>query len=133
MTNFPSDILELVNHFLTEVDIPDGKEVLVQAQRIKCERGGPLAKPAVEGFHCDGIDFLGILCVERAGIVGGVTLLSTSPDGSTPVLETTLLPGQMLVLDDRSVFHYTTPVHPKASTGHRDVILLCTPACRMSS
>lgn len=99
-------------------------EVLVQPHRITCSPGAA-GEPAVEGYHRDGIHFLGIMCIDRAGIVGGETHLSRDR-GRTIALRRTLAPGEMLVIDDREWFHYTTPIEVEecAPQGHRDVLLL---------
>jgi hypothetical protein len=106
-------------------------EVLVQAQRVTTGTGG-IGHPAVEGFHQDGVEYVGILLVGREGLAGGKTLVAADADGRDLVFAGELQPGQLLVLDDRRVWHYTSPVRDVAGPGlgHRDVILFGWPSCR---
>ncbi len=106
-------------------------EVLVQAQRVTTGTGG-VGHPAVEGFHQDDVEYVGILLVCRQGLAGGKTLLAADADGRDLVFAGELQPGQLLVLDDRRVWHYTSPVRDVAGPGlgHRDVILFGWPSCR---
>lgn len=101
-------------------------EILVQAQRTHCVDGA-VAEPAAEGFHRDGIDFLAIVCLSRENIRGGVTMLAKAPP-AVPEFEQVLQPMQMLLVDDRAWFHYTSPITPEVShlPANRDVILLST-------
>ncbi len=86
-----------------------------------------IGEPAPEGIHQDGVDLVGIFCVNRENIAGGITKLSQSKDGS-PVLEKILNPGELLVFSDRQFWHYTSPVTAQsAGTGVRDVFVLTCP------
>ncbi len=86
-----------------------------------------IGEPAPEGIHQDGVDLVGIFCVHRENIAGGITKLYQSKDGS-PVLEKILNPGEFLVFTDRQFWHYTSPVTAQAGgTGIRDVFVLTCP------
>ena len=86
-----------------------------------------VGEPAPEGIHQDGVDLVGIFCVNRENITGGITTLSQSKNGS-PVLEKILNPGELLVFTDRQFWHYTSPITAKsAGTGVRDVFVLTCP------
>lgn len=112
-----------VRLFAQMCGIDEEYEVLVQPHRITCSADAP-GEPAMEGFHQDGIHYMGILCVSREGIVGGETQLQRQP-GHGLALSHTLEVGQMLVVDDREWFHYTTSICAQAGgPGHRDVLLL---------
>lgn len=116
----------LIRRFAELTGIDSEHEILVQAQRTHCV-GGALAEPAAEGFHRDGIDFLAIVCVSRENIRGGVTMLAKASPAA-PEFERVLQPLQMLLVDDRAWFHYTSPIVPRAGhlPANRDVILLST-------
>ena len=89
--------------------------------------GSNIGEPAPEGIHQDGVDLVGIFCVNRENIAGGITKLCQSKDGS-PVLEKILNPGELLVFSDRQFWHYTSPVTAKSGgTGVRDVFVLTCP------
>ena len=84
----------------------------------------------MQGIHRDGYRVLGIFCVGRRDVAGGVTELhaTRAGDSQPPLFRGVLQPGQWLLVNDRvgGVFHYTTPVAAAAppATGARDVIVL---------
>lgn len=80
--------------------------------------------PVPEGKHRDGFEYVGIFCVARCHIVGGATQLFATEEAS-PVIETPLEPGALLVFDDRAFMHYTTPIQPETghTTGSRDMFV----------
>ena len=117
--------------FQVAARLPEDEEVLVQAQRITTGPAGAIGHPAVEGFHQDDVDVVGILLAGRAGLAGGETLVSGDADGQALVFAAELRPGQLLILDDRRVWHYTSPVRDTPpGRGHRDVVLFGWPSCR---
>jgi hypothetical protein len=117
--------------FQAAARLPEDEEVLVQAQRITTGPAGTTGYPAVEGFHQDDVDVVGILLAGRASLTGGMTLVSGNADGQALVFAGELRPGQLLVLDDRRVWHYTSPVQDTPlARGHRDVVLFGWPSCR---
>lgn len=86
-----------------------------------------IGEPAPEGVHQDGVDLVGIFCVNRENIAGGITQLSQSKNG-IPVLEKILNPGEFLVFNDSQFWHYTSPITAiSAGTGVRDVFVLTCP------
>lgn len=117
-------VSEAVRRFAALCGVDAGYEVLVQPHRITCRAGSP-GEPAVEGFHRDGIDYMAILCVAREGIVGGETQLVRELGGEV-ALRRTLQVGEMLLVDDRAWYHYTSSIHaaPGCAEGYRDVLLL---------
>ncbi|ODS22988.1 hypothetical protein AB835_11125 [Candidatus Endobugula sertula] len=101
-------------------------------QRISC---GPcqIGQPAIEGWHQDGKEMVGILCLARHNITGGISKLKISID-QPEIMSETLQPEEMIIFDDKKVFHYATPIEPKNSNGngHRDVLLISTPSSRLN-
>jgi hypothetical protein len=125
------ELADAVRLFQTVTRIPESEEVLVQAQRVTPAADGSAGLPAVEGWHQDGVSFVGILLVDRAGLAGGKTLVSATADGSDLIFAGELQPGELLVFEDPRVWHWTSPVR---STGkglpHRDVVLFGWPSAR---
>jgi len=120
-------VLRLFSHW---ADLPQGEEVLLQAQRISC---GPDLKclPSVEGWHRDGVTKIGVLCIDRCNVSGGTSLFRRSVDGPTvPALRMTLEPGHLVVFQDEPVSHRVTEIRSKdgIGMGHRDVLLMSYPA-----
>ena len=86
-----------------------------------------IGEPAPEGIHRDGVDLVGIFCVNRDQIEGGVTSLYKSKNES-PILSKILHPGEFLVFNDNQFFHYTSAITAmNSSSGIRDVFVLTCP------
>ena len=84
--------------------------------------------PAPEGIHRDGTDLIGIFSVDRQNIEGGETHLYRSRK-QDPVFKQVLNPGELLLVNDREFFHYTTPIKPISDgLGTRDVFVLTCPS-----
>lgn len=84
--------------------------------------------PAPEGTHQDGVDLVGVFCVNREHIEGGKTYLYKSKDGE-PIFTKILNPGELLVFNDHQFFHFTSAVKAISSEekGIRDVFVLTCP------
>lgn len=86
-----------------------------------------IGNPAPEGIHRDGVDLVGIFCVNRERIEGGETHLYKFKD-EPPVFTQILNPGNFLIFNDHQFFHFTSPIKVTASgSGHRDVFVLTCP------
>ena len=85
------------------------------------------ALPAPEGIHQDGVDTIGIFCLRRQAIKGGVTYLYPSKV-NPPTMAKILNPGELLVVSDRQYFHYTSPIRASSDRpGIRDVFVFTCP------
>jgi hypothetical protein len=125
------ELLEpLVKIFAACADLDASDEVLVQAQRITAT-AGQTGYPVVEGWHQDNIKVLGLLLVNRSNVSGGVSLLS--PDrGQTISFSRTLAAGDLLLINDREVWHNTTPIEQLRGErlGFRDIVIITSPTNR---
>jgi hypothetical protein len=95
----------------------------VEAHQFRIDTTDGIGRPTPEGAHRDGVDFVAVMLIDRAGIKGGETRVfeATGPDGQRFTLET---PGSLIFLDDARVIHESTPIQPAADTGHRDTLVL---------
>ena len=81
-------------------------------------------EPAPEGPHQDGFDIIAIVCIKRENIQDGVTQLMHEKN-SDPIFSRTLQPGDLVMVNDRKLFHYTTPTTPAGERrGQRDVFVI---------
>jgi hypothetical protein len=86
-----------------------------------------IGSPAPEGIHRDGVDLVGIFCVNRERIEGGETHLYKSKN-DRPVFQKILNLGELLVFSDRQFFHFTSPIKAISSEdGIRDVFVFTCP------
>jgi hypothetical protein len=118
------DFRSILRDFLGQCEsLPDETELGVHQIRVVSERGR-VGRPTPEGIHADGFDYVGIFCVGRCDVSGGETYLYESKDGP-PVYRTLLEPGDLLVFNDRGLYHYTSPIlAPDTRRGTRDVFIL---------
>lgn len=102
----------------------DVYELGIHQIRTKTEKGKP-GLPCPEGPHQDGFDYVGIFSFRNHNIKGGRSELRKDHKEGPAVFETTVEPHDLLIFDDRAVFHYTFPIKPAdGSYGYRDVVIL---------
>ena len=89
---------------------------------------GERGNPAPEGIHQDGVDLVGLFCVQRFQISGGESQLYITPS-SPPLFKKVLNPSELLVVNDQALYHYATPIYPiQMDLGKRDIFVLTSPA-----
>jgi hypothetical protein len=97
----------------------------VEAHPFRITTAGGIGRPTPEGAHRDGVDFVAVVLVSRAGIKGGETRVfeASGPHGLRFTLDE---PFSALLLDDARVIHESTPIQPidPAREGHRDTLVL---------
>lgn len=82
------------------------------------------ARPAPEGIHQDGFDFVGIYSVQESNVNGGLSILVNSKNHNEVVFEDKLAPGEFCIFNDRDLAHYVTPFTPKyPGVANRDVFV----------
>jgi hypothetical protein len=92
-----------------------------------------IGHPAPEGIHQDGVDIVGIFCVNRRNIDGAVTSLFRSKTGP-PIFTKILNPGELLVFNDKQFFHFTSSLTTNSiDPGIRDVFVLTCPGLSRST
>jgi hypothetical protein len=98
----------------------------VEAHQFRIDTADGIGRPTPEGAHRDGVDFVVVALVDRAGVKGGETRVFDA-DGPRGIRFTMSEPWTALVLDDARVIHETTPIQPvdaQAPGGHRDTLVL---------
>lgn len=98
----------------------------VEAHQFRIDTADGIGRPTPEGAHRDGVDFVVVALVDRAGVKGGETRVFDA-DGPRGIRFTMSEPWTTLVLDDARVIHETTPIQPldaSAPGGHRDTLVL---------
>ncbi|MEO3787204.1 2OG-Fe dioxygenase family protein [Actinocorallia sp. B10E7] len=89
--------------------------------RIVAEGENP-GFPAPEGFHRDGFELITVTCVATDNVSGGESLVDV---GGELIFTRAIAPGETLLLDDRAVTHYVSPIMPRTpGRATRDVIVM---------
>ena len=121
------DFKKLVFAFIDACKLHPEAEIGVHQIRTTCSLNN-FGNPAPEGIHRDGTDFIGILSVNRENIQGAETHLYVEKK-EKPVFKKILNPGELLLVNDREFFHFTTPIKPTSDVqGVRDVFVLTCPS-----
>ena len=99
------------------------QEIGIHQMRILCSEYIK-GEPAPEGRHQDGFDFIGIFCARRIKVDGGVSELFLGKEDQDAILEKMLEENELLVVNDREVFHNATKLTPvDFELGYRDVFV----------
>ena len=99
------------------------QEIGIHQMRIMCSEYIK-GEPAPEGRHQDGFDVIGIFCARRVKVEGGISELFLGKEDEEPILEKMLEENELLVVNDREVFHNATKLSPvDMELGYRDVFV----------
>lgn len=86
---------------------------------------GVAGQPTPEGLHRDGVNYIVVMMVKRANIVGGESSLTDvhrSPLAGVTLTE----PMHLVILNDENTMHEVTPVSPvnPQTPAYRDVLVI---------
>ncbi|MET0322610.1 MAG: 2OG-Fe dioxygenase family protein [Duganella sp.] len=95
----------------------------VEAHQFRIDTTDGIGRPTPEGAHRDGVDFVAVILVARELIKGGETRVFEA-EGPNGKRFTMTEPWTMLLLDDATVIHESTPIQPLHAYGHRDTLVL---------
>ena len=98
----------------------------VEAHQFRIDTTDGIGRPTPEGAHRDGVDFVAVILIGREQIKGGETRIFEA-DGPNGKRFTMTEPWTLLLLDDATVIHESTPIQPLGAygtTGHRDTLVL---------
>lgn len=95
----------------------------VEAHQFRIDTRHGIGRPTPEGAHRDGVDFVAILLVDKQHVSGGESRIFAA-DGPHGQRFTLSQPWTLLILDDQSVIHESTPIQAVAEGGHRDTLVL---------
>lgn len=121
-------LIELVKIYCHFSGLDEGTVFDIHMLRTQVVKDA-IAEAAPEGIHRDDVDFLGIFCVNRHNITGGCTFIYNEKDDETPLLRKTLRAGELVLVNDNHVYHYSNKIYPVDADqpAYRDVLILTTP------
>ncbi|MDD0837312.1 2OG-Fe dioxygenase family protein [Curvibacter sp. HBC61] len=95
----------------------------IEAHQFRIDTTDGIGRPTPEGAHRDGVDLVAVFMIAREGIKGGETRVfeAEGPNGQRFTLTQ---PWSLLLLDDESVIHESTPIQPVHPGGYRDTLVL---------
>ena len=111
--------------FKDAYELIDGQEIEIHQLRVRTLEGEPWTQVAPEGVHQDGYHYIAMIGINRHNIEGGELMAYVSKD-SDPFLKYALEDGQMLILNDKELWHNATPIKRNTATvGYGDWFVLC--------
>ena len=118
------EFLNIIEGFVKISNINSNiKEIGIHQMRILCSEYIK-GEPVPEGRHKDGFDVIGIFCARRINVTGGISELFVTKEDKKPILQKKLEENEMLVVNDREVFHNATKLNPvDLELGFRDVFV----------
>jgi hypothetical protein len=117
-------LLEFGNSIFSQITGNHHWHIELHQFRIEA-RDGKLGKPTPEGVHRDGVDFVIVVMIKRVNIDSGATTIF-DPDnrllGEFTLRET----FDMVLVNDRQVYHGVTPITPldTSTEAFRDVFVI---------
>jgi hypothetical protein len=117
-------LLEFGNSIFSQISGNYHWHIELHQFRIEA-RDGKLGKPTPEGVHRDGVDFVIVVMIKRVNIDSGATTifdLDNSLLGEFTLRE----PFDMVLVNDRQVYHGVTPISPLDTNAEafRDVFVI---------
>lgn len=94
---------QILYMFVKRTNVAEGASISLQTQRNICY--------ANDTWHRNGVDKVGILCVDRKNINGGIHLLKRTTK-KIRKYKAILEPGNLLIFDDNIFLHQITPLFP---------------------
>ena len=117
-------LLEFGNSIFSQISGNHQWHIELHQFRIEA-RDGKQGKPTPEGVHRDGVDFVIVVMIKRINIESGATTIF---DLDNRLLgEFTLRESfDMVLVNDRQVYHGVTPINPldPAVEAYRDVLVI---------
>tara|TARA_Y100000034_G_scaffold103721_1_gene129667 strand:- start:344 stop:970 length:627 start_codon:yes stop_codon:yes gene_type:complete len=116
-------MLEMCDTFLDSSGFSDDHEIEIHQMRIITR--DELTPVSPEGVHQDGYRFIGIVGINRYNITGGNLLICKTYEGK-PVVDFPLESGEMVMIDDRAMWHNATQIKPinQDVQGYMDAFIL---------
>lgn len=116
---------KIVTYFVTYVKNISGLECnKCMVHQIRVEVNNDSITPVPEGIHQDGYNYVGIMCVSRNNIQGGVNKIYTLNEEE--IYNKVLEEGEMIIMNDRKVKHYVSNITRKDSgkKAYRDILVI---------
>ena len=133
-SNLSYDILDdelfkyLVQTFKEQVDkVSPVVTRYIQVHQIRVYANNLSTNLVPEGIHQDGFNFIAITCINRKNIRGGLNNVYDT-DKTIKCYSTTLNEGEILILNDRKMFHDVTNIELSNlnKLGFRDIFVFTT-------
>ena len=117
----------IVTYFVDHVKKISGLDCAkCMVHQIRVEVNNDSVTPVPEGIHQDGYHYVGIMCVSRSNIMGGINKVYNLKEEE--VYSTMLKEGEMIIMNDRRVKHYVSNISRLDSSkkAHRDILVMTT-------
>ena len=124
----------MINEFILTINTFEKIYTFLYVHQIRVECNENNVNPIPEGIHKDGYEFVGIYCVSRENIEGGVTQLYDND--MNHILTCVLEQNQGIIINDTKYYHSITPIFSNfinnnlteevSNTTYRDIFVITT-------
>ena len=116
-------MMEMCDTFLQSSGFSDDHEIEIHQMRIVTKN--ELTPVSPEGVHQDGYRLIAMVGINRYNITGGNLLVCKTYEGK-PIVDFPLESGEMIMLDDRAMWHDATQIKPVNNSvqGWMDAFIL---------
>lgn len=132
--NIDSSILKdpcfkyLVHNFIYIVNNCNPKEHIkyIQVHQIRVYAKKEKTNLVPEGIHQDGYNIIGIACITRKNIKGGISLVYDN--SKNLIYNVQLAEGEIMILNDNKLYHDVLPIelYKEDEEGYRDILVFTT-------
>ena len=101
------------------------EDIEIEIHQMRIVTRDELTPVSPEGVHQDGYRFIAIVGISRYNITGGNLLVCKTYEGK-PIVDFPLESGEMIMLDDRAMWHDATQIKPinNSVQGWMDAFIL---------
>lgn len=125
----PKEELELIQPIIKEIEDTGFIEPNVKYEygchKIRVSVGDDeVFSPTPEGYHQDGFDYVAMVCVNKKNVVGATSFVKDI-DTNRLTFQGEMQPGDMMIVDDRLVKHYVSPLFKSSwNECYRDMLII---------
>ena len=118
----------LIQYFIYSVNNCNPKEHIkyIQVHQIRVYAKKEKTNLVPEGIHQDGYNIIGIACITRKNIKGGISLVYDKHKNL--IYNVQLAEGEIMILNDNNLYHDVLPIelYKEDEEGYRDVLVFTT-------
>ena len=120
------DLCKNFNKYVEKEYNKVNKFIFVHQIRVCVSNRGKDTCIVPEGIHRDGYNIIGIVCVTRNNIKGGINFVYDNDKNI--VYENKLEEGEMIIINDRKMYHHVSSINQvdENNISYRDVLIFTT-------
>ena len=122
-----NEFIQLVTLFNNRVsELLEIKNEYINIHQIRVLANEDITNLVPEGIHQDGFNIVGICCINRKNINGGINIIYDK--NKNEIYKNMLNEGDMIIINDNELFHNVEPIqiNNNIRIGYRDIFVFTT-------